>query len=51
MNAGWAFRRAIEEVWHLLMTLKWYDLQHIYWEGNVVVDVLATMGMKIHGLH
>lgn len=49
-KVGWDFRRVIEEVWHMLTLFQWYDLQHIYQEGNGVDDMMVVMGLKIHDL-
>lgn len=50
MKEGWAIKRMIEDIWHLLTILERFELKYIFQEGNVVADEMATLGLRVYGL-
>lgn len=50
MNEGWAIKRIVEDINHLLIILKRFELHHIFREGNGVVDGMVTLGLNVKDL-
>ena len=50
MREGWAIKRVIEDIKHLLAILNRFDLNHIFREGNSVASGMTTLGLNAKGL-
>ena len=50
MREGWAIKRVIEGIRHLLTILNRFDLNHIFQEGNSVANGMVAIGLKVKGL-
>ena len=50
MWEGWAIKWVIDDIKYLLATLNRFYLNHIFWEGNSMVDGMAVIGLKLKGL-
>ncbi|XP_059070694.1 uncharacterized protein LOC131860314 [Cryptomeria japonica] len=46
----WRIKNVIKDIWSMIVWLEDFQIQHIYREGNGVVDSLATTRLEIKGI-
>ena len=44
---GWKIRNIIPDIKQILEEMRMVHLQHIYWEGNQVAEIVASMGFNV----
>ena len=49
-KSGWRIRNIILDIKYILEEMRMVHLQHIYREGNQVVDVAAAMGFNVRAI-
>lgn len=50
MSEGWAIKNVIEDIKNLLVILNRFDLNHLFWEENSVVNGMVVLGLNAKGL-
>ncbi|XP_057814901.2 uncharacterized protein LOC131028603 [Cryptomeria japonica] len=47
---SWIFNNVIKDIWSMIVWLEEFQIQHIYREGNALVDSLAATRLEIKGM-
>ncbi|XP_057820830.1 uncharacterized protein LOC131033605 [Cryptomeria japonica] len=46
---SWMINNILKDIWSLIVWLEEFQIQHIYREGNLVVDSLDAIGLEMKG--